>query len=268
MTDIRASAEVQQLIGTEALQKLSTGPYSIYRCVECGQVGRTTDPTSVVVYLYRGHKAVVELAHAGCANSQIIEVDTDPPAGIGLDSGRADMRAMTLILEYQGEPELRPLLLLERRVETATSTQGGETISLTMAALLSHGLALMVSGTQLPELAEGWRLDRPDRRSARLVESGGVIVYSGDCAQPGDWVRLVDSVGACVVMVGTIGLYAVPEEELTDGRVHQMLEEAAHAGMLAGGLVICTGSYVSGLNRADRLVELSRGIASSWRRQT
>lgn len=268
MPDIRASAEVQKLIGAESLRRLSTDAYSFYRCVRCRQVGRTTDPTSVVVYLYRGHKAVVELAHAWCADSQIVEVDADPSPGIGLDSGRADMRAMTLILEYPDEPELRPFLLLERRAETATSTQGGETISLTVAALLRHGLALMVSGSQLPELAEGWRLHRPDRQSARLVESGGVIVYSGDCAQPGDWVRLVDSVGACVVMVGTIGLYAVPDEELTDGRVHQMLEEAARAGMLAGGLVICTGSYVSGLDRADRSAELSRRIASSWRRQT
>ncbi len=267
MPDIRASVEVQQLIGAENLQKLSTGAYSSYNCVRCRQAGRTADPTSVVVYLYRGYQAVVELAHARCANSGIVEVDADPPPDVGLDPGRADMRTMTLVLEYPGEPKLRPLLLLERRAETARSTQGGERISLTMATLLRHGLALMATGSQLPDLAEGWRLHRPDRYSARLLEPGGVAVYSGECAQPAGWGRLVDSAGACVVLIGTIGLYAMPDEELTEDRIHRMLDEAAQAGMLAGGLVICAHSYVSGLSRAGRPAELSRRIARSWRRQ-
>jgi hypothetical protein len=45
-----------------------------------------------------------------------------------------------------------------------------------------------------------------------------------------------------------------------------MLGEAAHAGTLAGGLVICTHSYVSGLSRTSQPAELSRRIARSWRR--
>lgn len=266
MPDVRASAEVQQLIGAENLQKLSTEAYSSYDCVRCRQAGRTTYPTSVMVYLYRDYTAAVGLAHASCAHSEIIEVDADPPAGIGLDPGRADMRAMTLVLEYPGEPEMRPLLLLEHRVEAARSTPGGERISLTMATVLRHGLALMTTGNQLPDLAEGWRLHRPDRYSARVLEPKGEVVYSGGCAQPGAWVRLVDSAGACVVLIGTIGLYAVPDEEVTEGRIHQMLGEAAHAGTLAGGLVICTHSYVSGLSRTSQPAELSRRIARSWRR--
>ena len=266
MPDIRASAEVQQLIGAENLQKLSTEAYSSYDCVRCRQAGRTAYPTSVVVYLYRQSTAAVELAHAWCAKSEIIDVDADPPPGIGLDPGRADMRAMTLVLEYPDEPEMRPLLLLEHRTEAARSTSGGERISLTMATLLRRGLALMTSGRQLPKLAEGWRLYRPDQSSARLLEPKGEVVYSGGCAQPGAWGRLVDSAGACVVLVGTIGLYAVPDEEVTEDRIHQMLDEAAHAGMLVGGLVICAHSHVSGLSRADRPAELSRRIARSWRR--
>jgi hypothetical protein len=266
MPDIRASAEVQQLIGGENLQKLLTTSYSSYRCVRCGEPGRTANPTTVVVYLYRRRKALVELAHAGCAPSEVIELDADPPPGIGLDRTRADMRAMTLVLEYPVEPAVRPLLLLERRTETVKSAQGGEKISLAVSALLRHGLGLMASGSQLPGLAEDWRLHRPDRYSARLLEANGVTVYSGACAQPDDWSQLVDSAGACVVLVGSIGLYAIPDDELTEDGIRQTLAEAASAGMLAGGLVICAHSYVSGLSRAGRPAELSRRIARFWRR--
>jgi hypothetical protein len=267
MPDIRASAEVRQLIGAENLHRLATEAYSSYDCVRCRRAGRTIYPTSVVVYLYREYTAAVELAHARCAPSDVIEVDADPPPGIGLDPGRADMRAMTLVLEYPGEPEMRPLLLLEHRAEAARSTQGGERMSLTIATLLRRGLALMASGSELPDLAEGWRLHRPDRYSARLLESKSEVVYSGGCAQPAAWSRLVDVAGACVVLAGTIGLYAVPDEEVTEDRVHQMLDEAAHDGALAGGLVICARSYVSGLDRADGPTELRRRIARSWRSQ-
>jgi hypothetical protein len=136
-----------------------------------------------------------------------------------------------------------------------------------MATLLRHGLALMPTGSQLPDLAEGWRLQLPDRYRARLLEAEGVVVYNGECAQPGDWGRLVGSAGACVVLVGTIGLYALADQDLTGDRIQQLLDEAANAGMLAGGLVICARSYVSGLRRADRSAELNRRIERSWCRQ-
>jgi len=266
MPDIQASAEVRQLIGHEILQKLSTEAYASYNCVQCSRAGWTTDPTAVLVYLYRGDKAVVELAHAECAHSEVIEVDADPPAGIGLDPGRAEMRTLTLVRGYPEMPTLRPLLLLERRAETARSTQGGERISLSMATLLRHGLGLMASGSQLPALAEGWQLQFPDRYRARLLEAGGVVVYNGACAQRRDWGRLVGSAGACVVLVGTIGLYALPDQDLTGDRIQQLLDDAAHAGMLAGGLVVRANGDVPGLSRADRLAELNRRIEHSWRR--
>jgi len=267
MPDIRASAEVQRLIGAENLKKLSTDAYSSYRCVRCRRAGRTAQPTTVVVYLYRGNNAAVELAHARCAASGIVEVDADPPAEIDPDRSQADMRTMTLALEYPGEPTLRPLLLLEPRTETTRPTQVGERITVPVAALLQYGLGLMAVGSQLPDLAEGWRLHRPSRYSARLVEARGFSVYSGQCAQPDDWARLVDSAGACVVLVGTIGLYAAPGNELTEDRIRGMLDEAAYAGLLVGGIVICAYSYVAGLSRAEQPDELHRRIAYSWRRQ-
>lgn len=267
MPDIYASADVRRLIGAEILQRLSTDAYSSYRCVQCGEAGRTDRPTTVVVYRYWGDNAAVELAHAECADSKVIEVDAGPPANIDPDRSQADMRTMTLALGYPQEPMMRPLLLLEPRTETIGPTHGEEGITVPVAALLRYGLSLMATGEQLPDLAEGWQLHRPDRYSARLVEANGAVVYSGECAQPDDWARLVDSAGACVVLVGTIGLYAVPDDELTGDRIHRMLDGAAHAGLLAGGIVTCAHSYVAGLSRAEQPGELRRRIAQSWRRQ-
>jgi hypothetical protein len=60
------------------------------------------------------------------------------------------MRAMTLVLSFPVEPRVRPLLLLEHRVETARFTPGGERINVTMAAMLSRGLALVGAGKPRP----------------------------------------------------------------------------------------------------------------------
>ena len=74
MRDIRASVEVRALIGAEKLRELHEDAFARYECWQCGRTGRTTEPTSVIVLAYRVFR-VVRLTHAGCADSQIIEVD-------------------------------------------------------------------------------------------------------------------------------------------------------------------------------------------------
>jgi hypothetical protein len=73
MADIRASVEVRALIGADKLRELHGDAFARYACWRCGRAGRTTEPTSVIVLGYRVFR-VVRLAHAGCADSQIIEV--------------------------------------------------------------------------------------------------------------------------------------------------------------------------------------------------
>jgi hypothetical protein len=149
MPDIRASAEVKALIGAENLAELGKGAFASYRCPECGLAGRTTEATSVVARRYR-KTVVVELAHARCTRSVLYDVDADPPPGLGLDGARADMRVLTLVMEYPDEPPVRPLLLLERRIESARFSPGGEKINVTLASLLGRGLEPMRSAGQLP----------------------------------------------------------------------------------------------------------------------
>jgi hypothetical protein len=74
MRDIRASVEVRALIGAEKLHELHEDFSVRYACWQCGRTGRMTEPTSVIVLGYRVFRAV-RLAHADCADSQIIEID-------------------------------------------------------------------------------------------------------------------------------------------------------------------------------------------------
>jgi len=262
MPDIRASAEVRALIGTESLGELEKYAFRSYECSECGKPGTTTDPTSVIVHRYR-RTAIVRLAHARCSEPRILEFDADAPAGGGPADDWAGMRAMALVLGYPDEPRVRPLLLLEHRVETAKFTPGGERINMTLAAVLTHGLALIPAGDHMPALATGWRLLRPDRSSVILSVPDGGVAYRGDCVQPGDWAGLVDAAGACVVLIGTIGLYGVPARELVPSRVHQMLDEAARAGSLAGALVACPRDELPGAGLAPA-AELAGNIRRFW----
>ena len=73
MRDIRASVEVRALVGAEQLRELHEAARERYECWQCGRPGRTTEPTSVIVLAYRVFR-VVKLAHAACADPQIIEV--------------------------------------------------------------------------------------------------------------------------------------------------------------------------------------------------
>lgn len=72
MRDIRASVEVRAFIGAEKLRELHGDDSIRYECWHCGRNGRTTEPTSVIVLGYRIFR-VVKLAHAACADSQIVE---------------------------------------------------------------------------------------------------------------------------------------------------------------------------------------------------
>jgi hypothetical protein len=263
MPDIRASAEVKALIGAENLAELEKGAYASFRCPGCGLPGTTAAPASVVARRY-GKTVVVDLAHAGCMPSRVDEIDAEPPPGLGLDGSRADMRVMTLVLEYRDEPRLRPLLLLERRIETAKLTAGGEKINMTLAALLRRGLKPVRSAGQLPGPARGWRLRRPDRFTALLLSGAGETVYQGACAQQQDWSQLVDAAGVCVVLAGTIGLYAAPDALLTAGRVHRLLDQTARAGALAGGLVACWPGEVPGAGYDSPAAELADRIRLGW----
>src|SRR5690348_14281353 len=74
MRDIRASAEVIALIGTESLRELEKDAFRSYECVECGSSGLTTDATSVVVHRYRD-TALVRLAHARCSRPKVVGFD-------------------------------------------------------------------------------------------------------------------------------------------------------------------------------------------------
>ena len=72
MRDIGASAGVRALAGAEKHRELHGDALVRYECRPCGRTGRTTEPTSVIVL---GHPVIraVKLAHAGCADPQIIE---------------------------------------------------------------------------------------------------------------------------------------------------------------------------------------------------
>jgi hypothetical protein len=74
MPDIRASVGVRALIGAGKLRELHGDALARYECWQCSGAGRTTEPTSVIVLAYRVFR-VIKLAHAACADSQIIEVD-------------------------------------------------------------------------------------------------------------------------------------------------------------------------------------------------
>ena len=63
------------------------------------------------------------------------------------------------------------------------------------------------------------------------------MTYEGGLDQPPGWLDLVRRGNACVVLIGTIGLYAYPGDEMTARDLRRLLNRAARAGELAGAIV-------------------------------
>ncbi len=92
---------------------------------------------------YRLGAVRVRLAHARCASSQVVEVDAEIPdvAGFG------GMLSKSAVLQYATDPRVRPLLILEPKIELSEATAGGEQVNLQYS--LSAAPVRTVPGSQV-----------------------------------------------------------------------------------------------------------------------
>lgn len=159
----------------------------------------------------------------------------------------ADMAALTDVLPGPDGP--LPLLILDQRPEMAVRSGPAERVSLFVSALRSMGLALVTTiseaGPGPPDvievgeplaLAPGWRLGLSADRATRLTAPDGSVIYGGECGQPRPWRALITRTSRCAVLIGAIGLWPGPGERAPT-RIITLLDQAAHAGELVGGLV-------------------------------
>jgi hypothetical protein len=170
------------------------------------------------------------------------------------------MAALTGVLPGPGGP--LPLLILDQRPEMAVRSGPAERVNLPASALLRMGLTLVTTISEqlaqamdgqaetlahaqaaspepwllTPAPAPGWRLELSDRRAARLTAPDGSLMYGGECGQPRPWRALITRTNRCAVLIGAIGLYPNPGERAPT-RITKLLEQAAHAEELVGGLV-------------------------------
>jgi hypothetical protein len=237
MADIRVHPDVAELVGAETVAELRKAAYGRYDCWGCGLPGRTADATSLVAVLYRNRAVKLHLTHARCADSQLIMVDDDLDVDAVELEDSADIRLKSAVLLFQPGPEVWPVLVLEMRVETFAREPGAERVNLLAALWLERGMTLLGAGDELPGLAAGWLLRLGSGGTAVLTEPGGSTVYEGGHTEPGTWGQLADELRRCVVLIGTIGLYAEHSESMTAEQLTGMLDQAARAGALAGGLV-------------------------------
>jgi hypothetical protein len=233
--DIRVGADVEALIGSEVILRLHQDAFTRYGCCRCGRPGCTDeDPTTVVVARYRSGMLQVRFAHARCADSQIIDIDEERPAEL---SGEMEMRAMAAVLPHSRAPTTRALLLIEPLSDATTVTESGEQVNLLLSRMLDAGLTPVRRGEDLPAWAEGWKLRLHGPDAATLYSAGGAAVYEGSCEQPESWRELVLGAGSCIVLIGAIGLYAVRGAEMTFTRLLSLIDNAARAGELVGGII-------------------------------
>ncbi len=231
---VQASSAVTALIGAETLARLRGQAFRRYDCCRCGRPGQTdAEPAAVIAERYRlGYAVRVRFAHARCADSQIVEVDAAAPDAAGFGG----MLARPAVLEYASGPRFRPLLVLEPKVELSRRTAAGEPVSLWMSGLLERGFTLVRTAGELPGLADGWLLHLAPE-AARLLAPDDTVTYEGGLDQPPGWLDLARRGNACVVLIGTIGLYGYLGDDMGSRDLRLLLNQAARPGELVGALV-------------------------------
>jgi hypothetical protein len=156
----------------------------------------------------------------------------------------------TLTDQITGPDGPLALLLLDQRPTLATRTDPTEPADPLFCALHDMGLTQGITInrpsaptliTEPPAPAPGWRLELSAPRAARLTAPNGTIVYDGECEQAPPWRTLITSTHQCAVLIGAIGLY--PESgERPFTWMQTLLDQAAHAKELVGGLVEATAT--------------------------
>jgi hypothetical protein len=154
----------------------------------------------------------------------------------------------TLTDQIPGPDGPLALLILDQRPELSIRGDPTEPPDPVFAALLGLGLTTVTTIsqpaaqtllTEPPALAPGWRLEVSVPRPARLIAPDGTVVYDGGCEQAPPWLELITRTGQCVVLIGAVGLYPTTGERPFMW-IQTLLDQAAHAKELVGGLVAAT----------------------------
>jgi hypothetical protein len=244
MRDIRASAEVADMIGAENLDRLrhspTAGPFTCWHCQARGDTN--TEPATVIAELHDGVPEIA-LAHAECMRSQVVRPDAPAPAtpsSLWIGAG-----TRTLTDQISGPDGPLPLLIIDQRPGLAVRNDPAEPADPVFAALLGRGLSPVTTIsqppapailTEPPTPAPGWHLELSGRRAARLSAPDGTIVYDGECGgQARPWRALITRTHRCALLIGAVGLY--PTEKRPFAWIETLLDDAAHAEELVGGLV-------------------------------
>lgn len=109
-------------------------------------------------------------------------------------------------------------------------------MNLLLSGLLDRGFTMLRTAGRLPAPADGWLL-QVTPGAGRLLAPDESAAYEGPLSQPASWIRLVRRGQACVVLAGTIALHAHAGEDTMAADLRRLLNAAARAGDLAGGLV-------------------------------
>jgi hypothetical protein len=162
--------------------------------------------------------------------------ETAAAAAVNGPGTGADMRALTD--ELPGPDGPLPLLILDQRPGMAVRGAVAELVNPSVSALLSLGLTLVTTATisDPPAPAPGWQLELSALRAARLTVPDGSAIWAGEFGQAKPWRTLIARTSQCAVLIGAIGLWPGPGQR-PPTRIETLLDRAAHAGDLAGGLV-------------------------------
>ena len=109
MEDIRASAEVQALIGDDLLRR-TRSEGGQYECPRCGQPGDTGMPTSLFVLQHDNYPELM-FAHAECMPSAVLRPRGRLVTGADADIPRPYARVRAAVLERGPGQQAWPALL-------------------------------------------------------------------------------------------------------------------------------------------------------------
>ncbi|GAT07616.1 hypothetical protein H7I77_25315 [Mycolicibacterium novocastrense] len=233
---VRWSPEVKEFLGPDALTTLcrSAGDYT---CITCSKPGKATRERTSVIVVKGTPEAppVVQLAHARCAPSQIITLDTatiDPDnPSINLDE---DIISVTMLWQAADGPLAG--LILDRHAGISLIHGSGDREDLWVQFLLEKQWALVLDPAQNFPLITTGTIELNRSGQGRVVSDPAGTVLLDPLPDPSEqWVSAALDRGLVRVYAGDVGISDHPDHD-----VQNTLFTAISAGRIAGAYLPVT----------------------------
>lgn len=230
---IEICQEAEELLGTDVTARVRADAAD-FVCAFCGVAGDCAHEDASVVVLRTPENIVMQLGHATCGPSQVIDAPSSPTPSHVPDR---DLVTQTAVIPVKGKPTA--WLFIQPQSGMTIYAPTGDEIDPWLTTLMRHGWELALDVNQKVHPQKSWRLWLDEDGHGQLVDGAGQVWLDRLPQTSPQWRHSANRRGFVHVMIGDINIDELTAQGQASGMngVRQVLREAITAGTVLQGRV-------------------------------